>query len=179
MSGHNKWSKIKHKKTATDSERSKLFSKHALSITMESKQAGGDVESPALSAAILRAKKDSMPKENIERAILKGTGTQGSQFSKVLFETFGPAGTAILITAITNNNNRTSQEIKHLLVKNGYVLGAPGSAAWAFAKESEGSFTPLSTTVITSEQLKELEELLLTLEDHADVEKIVTNAENL
>jgi len=110
MSGHNKWSKIKHKKAATDAQRSKIFSKHSSLITMESRNAGGDTNSPSLAAAIERAKKDSMPKDNIERAVAKGSGSEGANLQEVMFEAYGPGGVAILITAVTDNNNRTKDQ---------------------------------------------------------------------
>jgi transcriptional/translational regulatory protein YebC/TACO1 len=107
MSGHNKWSKIKHKKAATDAQKSKIFSKHAAVIAMESRKAGGNLTSPSLIAVIERAKKDSMPKENIDRAVAKGAGGTGAALEEVVFEAFGPGGTAMIITAVTDNNNRT------------------------------------------------------------------------
>lgn len=176
MSGHNKWSKIKHKKAAGDAARSKLFSKHAALIAMESRRAGGNVASPGLAAAIERAKADSMPKDNIERAIAKGTGSNGATLEEVMFETFGPGGTAILITAVTDNNNRTNQEIKFILSKAGYQLGAPGSAAWAFTKTATGYVptTPLSLSDADGEALADLIEKL---EDNDDVQDIYTSAD--
>ena len=95
MSGHNKWSQIKHKKAATDGERSRLFAKYAKLITLESRLAAGNTESPTLAAAIDRAKRDAMPKENIERAIAKGLGTHAVAIQSVLFEAFGPGGVAL------------------------------------------------------------------------------------
>lgn len=176
MSGHNKWSKIKHKKAASDSQKSKIFSKHSALITMESRKSGGDINSPGLAAVILRAKADSMPKENIERAITKGKGADGSTLEEVLFETFGPGGTAILITAVTDNNNRTSQEIKFILSKAGYQLGAPGSAVWAFSKGASG-YTPTTPLSLTDEDGEALAELIEKLEDQDDVQDIYTSAD--
>ena len=120
MSGHNKWSQIKRQKEKTDGQKSKIFSKHAIAITMESRKAHGNLSSPGLIAVIERAKKDSMPKENIERAVAKGSGADGVILSEVLYETYGPGGVAILITAVTDNPNRTTPEIKHTLSKMGY-----------------------------------------------------------
>ena len=177
MSGHNKWSKIKHKKAATDAERSKLFSKHAAMITIEAKKSQGDLNSPGLMAAFERAKKDSMPKENIERAVAKGMGIGSGNLQEVIFETFGPGGVAMLILATTDNNNRTSQEIKHLLTKSGFALGSPGSASWAFSKSANG-YTPLSPQTLTPPDAKKLEELINSLEAHADVDVIYTTATN-
>ncbi len=177
MSGHNKWSKIKHKKAATDGQKSKTFSKHSLLITMESRKAGGDVNSPGLAAAIERAKKDSMPKENIERAVTKGSGQESDSLQEVLFETFGPGGTAILITAVTDNNNRTNQEIKHILSKNGYQLGSPGSASWAFSKNDTGAYFPHAPISLDEKAGEDLATLIEHLEEQADVQEIYTTAD--
>jgi YebC/PmpR family DNA-binding regulatory protein len=176
MSGHNKWSKIKHKKAATDAQKSKLFSKHSTLITMESRKCGGDVTSPGLIAAIERAKKDSMPKENIDRAIAKGAGATGAALQEVLFEAFGPGGVAILITAITDNNNRTSQEIKSIFTKSGLVLGTPGSASWAFKKTS-GGYAPLTPIELSDIDAEALAALLEKLDNHDDVQDIFTSAD--
>ncbi len=178
MSGHNKWSKIKHKKAATDAVRSKIFSKHSSIITMESKRAGGDVNSPGLASAIERAKKDSMPKDNIDRAVAKGAGAEGASLEEVLFETFGPGGVAILITAVTDNNNRTSQEIKHTLSKNGYQLGGPGSANWAFTKKA-GHYVPTAPLQLSDADGEKLGDLIEALEEQADVQDIYTTADEL
>ena len=134
MSGHNKWSKIKHKKAATDAAKSRVFSKHAALIAMEARKAGGNLTSPGVLAMVERAKKDSMPKDNIERALAKGSGGNGAALEEVIFEAFGPGGVAMIIVAVTDNNNRTAPEIKHVFHKAGLELGAPGSAMWAFTK---------------------------------------------
>lgn len=177
MSGHNKWSKIKHKKAAGDAAKSRTFSKHAAVIALESRRAGGNVAAPSLIAAIERAKKDAMPKDNIERAIAKGKGVDGATLSEVLFETFGPGGTAILITAVTDNNNRTSSEIKHLLAKAGYQLGAPGSAAWAFVKNND-HYVPTTPLSLTDEDGEKLATLIEILEEHNDVQEVFTTADS-
>ncbi len=176
MSGHNKWSKIKHKKAATDAQRSKIFSKHSLLITMESVKAKGDINSPGLAAVIERAKKDSMPKENIDRAVAKGSGAESADLQEVLFEAFGPGGTAILITAVTNNNNRTSQEIKHIFSKSGYQLGAPGSAAWAFTKNNN-LYLPNSPIELSDEDGNKLANLIEQIEEQDDIQDIFTTAD--
>ncbi len=178
MSGHNKWSKIKHKKAATDAVRSKIFSKHSSLITMEAKKAGGDVNSPSLAAAIERAKKDSMPKENIDRAVAKGSGADGVSLQEVLFEAFGPGGTAMLITAVTDNNNRTSQEIKHIFVKAGLQLGAPGSASWAFTKTVDG-YHPNTPLEISDADGEKLADLIEKLEDQDDIQDIFTTTDDI
>lgn len=176
MSGHNKWSKIKHKKAATDAVKSKTFSKHASFISVESRKAKGDIHSPGLAAAIERAKKDSMPKENIDRAVAKGIASDGAILTEVLYETYGPGGSAILITAVTDNPNRTTPIIKHLLSKQGYQLGVSGSASWAFTK-TEGGYTPTMPIQLSDEDGEKLSALIETLEEQEDVQDIFTTAD--
>lgn len=177
MSGHNKWSKIKHKKAATDAVKSRMFSKHSALIAMESRKAKGDVNSPGLAAAILRAKQDSMPKDNIDRAVAKGAGAGGEALQEVIFEAFGPGGVAIIITAVTDNNNRTSQEIRHTFSKLGYQLGVPGAAMWAFTKDYEG-YKPTSPLELSETDGTKLAELIEALEEQSDVQDIYTTADS-
>lgn len=171
MSGHNKWSKIKHKKAATDAQKSKIFSKHASLIAMESRKANGDTQSPGLQAAIERAKKDSMPKDNIERAISKGSGADAANLEEILYEGYGPGGVALLIHTVTDNKNRTAPEIRSVFTKAGYQIGTPGSAAWAFKKTDEGYFptTPIDVSDADGEKLAQLIEKLEELDDVQDV----------
>jgi transcriptional/translational regulatory protein YebC/TACO1 len=176
MSGHNKWSKIKHKKGATDGLRSRLFSKHSMFITMEVKKTGGDATSAGVLAAVERAKKDSMPKDNIDRAIAKGSGAGSAALVEVIFEFFGPGGVAIIITAVTDNNNRTAPEIKHILHKAGLALGAPGSAMWAFTKTVDG-YVPQNPLEPSDADGEKLATLIEALEDQADVQEIFTTAD--
>lgn len=176
MSGHNKWSKIKHKKAATDAVKSKIFSKHASLIAMESRKANGDVSSPGLAAAIERAKKDSMPKENIERAVAKGGGADGAQLEEVMYEGYGPGGVAVIIQAVTDNNNRTAPEIRHVFTKAGLELGTPGSAAWAFTKTSEG-YIPNAPMELDDKTGEKLAEFIEKLEDNEDVTNVYTAAD--
>lgn len=175
MSGHNKWSKIKRKKGVLDSKRSKVFSKHARLIASEVKRANGDTSSAIVLAAVERAKADSMPNENIERALQKGS-TDGVVMDEVVFEAFGPGGSALIIVAQTDNNNRTSQEIKHLFSKEGYVLGSPGSASWAFLK-ANGQYTPTAPLTLSDEDGEKLANLIEILEDHDDVQDVFTSAD--
>lgn len=176
MSGHNKWSKIKHKKAASDAQKSKVFSKHASLIAMESRKAHGDVSAPGLIAAIERAKKDSMPKENIDRAVAKGGGAEGVSLVEVLYETYGPGGVAILISAVTDNPNRTTPEIKHTLSRLGYQLGVSGSASWAFTKTASG-YAPNSPVELSEEDGEKLATLVETLEENEDILDIFTTAD--
>lgn len=176
MAGHNKWSKIKHKKAVTDAQKGKIFSKHSTLITMEVKRANGDPEAANVVAAIERAKKDSMPKDNIERAIAKGTGAGANDLEEVLYEGYGPGGVALMIQAVTDNNNRTAPEIRHLFSKAGLELGTPGSAAWAFTKTADGYVpnVPMELDDATGEKLADFIE---TLEAHDDVTNVYSVAD--
>ena len=137
MSGHSKWSSIKHRKAATDAKRGQLFTKLARAISVAAREGGGDPEANyTLAAAIEKARSYSMPKDNIQRAIERGTGEGGGgeQIERVIYEGYGPAGVAVLVEALTDNRNRTSAEVRHAFDKNGGSLGEPGSVAWQFEK---------------------------------------------
>jgi len=177
MSGHNKWSKIKHKKGATDAQRSKLFSKHSSLITMEVKKAGGSPDLANVLAAVDRAKRDSMPKDAIERALVKGSGAGADTMIEVLFEGFGPGGVPLLIEAVTDNNNRTAPEIKHVFSKAGLELGAPGSATWAFSKTGNG-YIPHNPVELDDVAGEALAEFIDKLEEQADVTNVYTRADD-
>src|ERR671912_1275619 len=140
MAGHSKWAGIKHKRAIDDARRGKLFTKLARAITVAAKEGGGDVEgNPALALAVQKAKDASMPKDNIERAIAKGTGadSDAEAFEAVVYEGYGPGGVAILVEALTDNRNRTGSEVRHTFSKHGGSLGEPGSVAWTFEKKGE------------------------------------------
>jgi YebC/PmpR family DNA-binding regulatory protein len=139
MSGHSKWSSIKHKKAATDAKRGQMFTKLARAITIAAREGGGDPEANyTLAAAIEKARGYSMPKDNIQRAIDRGTGEgdAGAAIERATYEGYGPAGVAVLVEALTDNRNRTSAEVRHAFDKHGGSLGEPGSVAWQF--ESKG-----------------------------------------
>lgn len=176
MSGHNKWSKIKHKKAASDAQKSKIFSKLVKLISVESKNAGGDVSAPGLSSAIEKAKKENMPSENIERAIKKGTSDNSTSMESVVYETYGPGGIALIIEGLTDNKNRTAAEIKHLLSKHGLQLATPGSATWSFEKNTTG-WIAKTTTPISKDDTEKLNNLVGELEEHDDVQGVFTNVE--
>ncbi len=178
MSGHNKWSKIKHKKAATDAVKGKVFSKHSALITMEVRNAGGNVNAATVLSAIERAKKDSMPKDNIERALAKGSGAGGAVIEEVMYEGFGPGGVALLIQAVTDNNNRTTPEIRHIFSKAGLELGVPGSAAWAFTKTVDG-YTPTSPLAIDDQTGEKLAEFIEKLEDQDEVTNVYSAADSV
>lgn len=178
MSGHNKWSKIKHKKAATDAQKSKIFSKHAALIAVEVRKANGDVNAANVIAAVDRAKKDSMPKDNIERALAKGSGAGGAALEEIMFEGYGPGGVAILIKAVTDNNKRTAPEIRHIFTKSGLELGTPGSAAWAFTKTNDG-YIPNNPMEIDNATGEKLAEFIEKLEEQDDVTDVFTTADTL
>jgi len=137
MSGHSKWSSIKHKKGAADAKRGKLFTKLARAITVAARDGGGDPEgNPTLATAVQKARDASMPKDNIQRAIDRGSGvgTDADAIEQVLFEGYGPGGAAILVEALTDNRNRTSADVRHAFTKHQGSLGEPGSVAWIFEK---------------------------------------------
>lgn len=138
MSGHSKWSSIKHKKGAADAKRGQLFTKLARAIQVAAREGGGDPDMNAsLALAVQKAKDARMPKDNIERAIAKGTGadSSGDAIEAVVYEGFGPGGVAIMAEALTDNRNRTSAEMRHLFTRNGGSMGEPGSVAWSFEKK--------------------------------------------
>ena len=138
MSGHSKWASIKHKKKAVDAKRGALFTKLTRAITVAAREGGGDLEgNPALALAVQKAKDASMPKDNIERAIAKGTGADqdADAFEAVVYEGYGPGGVAVLVEALTDNRNRTGSEVRHAFSKAGGNLGEPGSVAWIFEKK--------------------------------------------
>ncbi|KKR21243.1 MAG: transcriptional regulator [Candidatus Moranbacteria bacterium GW2011_GWA2_39_41] len=137
MSGHNKWSGIKHRKAAVDSKRAQSFTKHAKLITIAARDGGGDpITNFQLRLAIDRARLDNMPKDNIDRAIKKGTGelTDGAEIIEILYEGVGPGNVMMLIKTTTDNRNRTVSEVKSIFTKNGGKLGEMGSAMWNFKK---------------------------------------------
>ena len=137
MAGHSKWAGIKHKKAIVDARRGKLFTKLARAITVAAKEGGGDPDgNPALALAVQKAKDASMPKDNIERAIAKGTGAgaDADALETVVYEGYGPGGVAMLVEAVTDNRNRTGAEMRHLFSKHGGNLGEPGSVAYLFDK---------------------------------------------
>jgi YebC/PmpR family DNA-binding regulatory protein len=137
VSGHSKWSSIKHKKGAADAKRGQLFSKLSRAIIVAAKEGGPDPDGNlALQNAIEKARSYSMPKDNIERAIAKGSGAdaEGSSFETVVYEGYGPEGVAVLVEAVTDNRNRTASEVRHAFTKHGGNLGTTGAVAWQFER---------------------------------------------
>jgi YebC/PmpR family DNA-binding regulatory protein len=138
MSGHSKWSSIKHKKGAADAKRGKLFSKLSRAIIVAAREGGPDPDGNAtLATAIQKARDNSMPKDNIERAIARGAGTasDGDAYEHVTYEGYGPSGVALFVEALTDNRNRTASDVRHIFTKNDGSLGESGSVAWLFERK--------------------------------------------
>lgn len=137
MSGHSKWSTIKHKKAAKDAKRGKIFTKLIKEITVAARMGGGDINAnPRLRTAVLTARSNSMPSENIERAIKKGTGElEGVTYEEIQYEGYGPGGVAIIAQVLTDNKNRTVSEIRRMFSKHGGNMGETGCVGWMFDKK--------------------------------------------
>lgn len=148
MSGHSKWATIKHKKAATDKKRGKIFTRLAKDITIAAREGGGDPSfNGSLALAIEKAKAANMPKDNIERAVKRGTGElEGGQLDTIMYEAYGPHGVGILIETVTDNRNRAVADIRHTVNKNGGNMAEAGSVAWQFTRKGyisvEGNFDP-------------------------------------
>ena len=180
MSGHSKWHSIRHKKGALDAKRGKLFTKLIKEITVAARLGGGDPESnPRLRTVIQKAKEANMPKDNIEKAIKKGTGElEGYNLEEVVYEGYGPSGVAIIIDAMTDNKNRTTAEIRSILSKNGGNLGENGCVSWIF--ENKGVIT-VSADKYDENTVMEvaLEAGADDIKQEGDVWEIITEPENL
>ncbi len=137
MSGHSKWATIKHKKGAADAKRGKVFTRLIKEITIAAKSGGGDPDgNPRLRTAILAAKAENMPADNIKRAVQRGTGElEGLSYDEITYEGYGPGGVAIIVDVLTDNKNRAVSEIRHAFSKNGGNLGAEGAVSWMFSKK--------------------------------------------
>ncbi len=176
MSGHNKFSKIKHKKAITDAKKGKIYTKMAKLIAVEVKKAGGDINSPGVRAVVTRAREFDVPNDNIERALKKGADKNTAEMESIIYEAYGPGGVAIMIEVLTDNRNKAASEVKHILTDNGSALAAPGSASWAFTKGPEG-YVPNMTVPLSPEDSTKLDEIIEVLEDNDEVQEIYTNAE--
>ncbi len=176
MSGHNRWTQIKHKKAKTDAQRSKVFGKFAKLITEAAKKAKGSMADPTLKAAIDKAKEINMPADNIERAVKKSTEAGGASMELITYEAYGPGGCALIIEALTDNKNKAAQEVKFILSKNGFALAGIGAAAWAFEKTHDG-WLPRQTMPISEADGTALEKLIEELEESDEVQEVYTNAE--
>lgn len=157
--------------------KSNVWGKLGKRIAVESKKAAGDVNAPNLRSAIDIAKKANMPKENIDRAVAKGTASDAAALEAITYETYGPGGAAIVIETLTDSRNRTAQEIKHLLTEQGLALASPGSALWAFEKSPAGEYTAKTTVTLSEADSESLMKVLEKIDAHDDVEEVFTNAE--
>jgi len=155
MSGHSKWSSIKHKKGITDARRGKIFTKLIKEITVAARMGGGDINSnPRLRTAVQAAKSENMPKDNIERAIKKGTGElEGVFYEESIYEGYGPGGAAVYIESVTDNKNRAVADIRYILNKAGGNLGANGCVAWMFEKKG---YLVVESQAVNEDSLMEL-----------------------
>lgn len=155
MSGHSKWSTIKHKKGATDAKRGRIFTRLIKEITVAARMGGGDPDgNPRLRAAITSAKTENMPKDNIARAIKKGTGEiEGAVYDEILYEGYGPGGVAVLVECMTDNRNRTVADVRHFFAKNNGNLGASGCVGWMFDKKG---LLQVEKEGVTEEELMDL-----------------------
>ena len=176
MSGHNKFSKIKHLKAKNEAQKSALFGKLVRLLTVEAKKAGGNLKSPGLSAAIDKARKENMPNDTIDRAVKKAMTDNSASMETIVYESYGPGGVAILIEALTDNRNKAAQEIKHILSLGGYELASPGSASWAFKKTNEG-WDATTTMPLEDADIELLAKLVEELEANEEVQNVYTNAE--
>jgi YebC/PmpR family DNA-binding regulatory protein len=183
MSGHSKWASIRHKKGAVDAKRGKIFSKLIKEITVAARLGGGDPEgNPRLRVAIQAAKGQNMPKDNIARAIKKGTGElAGTSYEEYNYEAYGPGGVALLVNCLTDNRNRTVADIKHIFERHGGNLGEPGCVSWIFEKKGLVVFEKNSVEEeklldlaleAGAEDIKESETQFEILTDPADFESI-------
>jgi YebC/PmpR family DNA-binding regulatory protein len=162
MSGHSKWATIKHKKAATDAKRGRIFTKVIREITIAARVGGGDPDSnPRLRTAILAAKNENMPNDNIERALARGTGTlEGEQYEEVTFEGYGPGGVGMIIQVVTSNRNRVVSEIRHMMNKHGGNMAENGAVGWMFQRKGD--------IVVSKEQANEDKMLSLVLDAGAE-----------
>jgi YebC/PmpR family DNA-binding regulatory protein len=162
MSGHSKWATIKHKKAATDAKRGRIFTKLIREITIAARVGGGDADSnPRLRSAILAAKNENMPNDNIERALMRGTGQlEGEQFEEVNFEGYGPGGVGMILQIVTSNRNRVVSELRHMMGRNGGNLAETGAVGWMFSRKGQ--------IVVPKEQANEDKMLSIVLDAGAE-----------
>lgn len=175
---HSQWEKKKYKKAASEGKTSKLYSKLVRLITTEAKKSGGNHESPALKAAILKAREVDMPADNIERAIRKASESS-ADMETIVYEAYGPAGVGLVIVALTDSRNRAAAEIKHILSLHNTTLGAIGSVTWGFEKKITDQglvYIPTMTIPLSDTDKELLEKLIDELEENDEVQEVFTNA---
>lgn len=172
MSGHSKWSQIKHRKAASDQKKGQIFSKLAKRISIAARESIDPSANYKLQSVVDEARSFNMPKENIERAIKRAGDKDVATLNELVIQAMGPAGIAIIVEAITDNKNRTLNEIKHILSENGFKMVQEGSLNWMFGlNRTPHTFLEISDSTIQ----QKLDKLLERLDDHADVENVYTN----
>lgn len=178
MSGHNKWSQIKNQKGATDKKRGQLFSKLVRAISIAAKTEPNPQFNPRLRSAIEKAEENSVPKDNIERAINKAG--EEKNLEDIIVEAYGPEGSAIIIEGITDSKNRAISEIKHILTGQGGKIANPGSVLWSFNPPAgEKSWEAKFPQAVSGSAKEKINQLIEALEEHGDVQKVTTNMEVL
>ncbi len=188
MSGHSKWSTIKHKKAATDAKRGKLFTRLAKEITIAAREGGGDpAMNNSLALAIAKAKAQNMPKDNIERAVKRGTGEiEGGELYEVMYEAYAPHGIAVLIEVVTDNRNRAIAEVRHAVSKYGGNMADAGSVAWQFTRkgyigitdevDEDDLFLVAADAGADDIQFGEVTEIFVEVDDFSTVQQAVSDA---
>lgn len=176
MAGHSKWAQIKRKKAVTDAKKSTVFGKISKRITVEAKKAGGDMHAPNLRAAIEKAKAANMPIDNIERAIQKGADKDAAAMEELMYEAYGPGGTALVIVGLTDSRNRTGQFVRHVLSMHSISLAGQGAATWAFEKAAD-VWVPKTTVTLSNNDQETLAKIIEDLENLEDIQEVFTNAE--
>ena len=176
MGGHNKWSQIKRQKGANDAAKSRVWARLSRRITVESKRAGGERDAANVRSVVETARKENMPKDAIERAIAKGTTAEAGALESIIYEAYGPGGAAVIIETLTDNKNRTLQDLKAIFAKHDIALAAPGSALWAFEKTADG-YVPVTSISLSETDDAALMKILELIDILDDVESLYTNAE--
>ncbi len=177
MSGHSKWAQIKHQKAASDAKKGKIFSKMGRLIALAAKKGADPASNATLRDVIAHARAANMPSDNIDRAVKKGSGGgEGANLEEVRYEAYGPGGAAIIMEGITDNKNRTSNDIKHTLTLYGAKMVEPGSVLWAFEKDPGGAWNPKTPLKSAEKDIEQLNRLTEALEEQDDVQAIYTNA---
>lgn len=181
MSGHNKWANIKHRKAAQDAKRSKIFTKIIRELTVAAREGGGDPEkNTRLRAAIEKAREANMPKDTMEKAIKRGTGElEGANYEEVIYEGYAPGGVALMIRALTDNRNRTAQELRHILSKNGGNMAESGAVSWVFERKG--------TINVPKDSISDMDELMMLaidagaedIKENEDPVQIITDPSNV
>ena len=175
MGGHNKWSQIKRQKGANDAAKSRVWAKLSRRLTVESKKANGETDAANVRSVVETARKENMPKDAIERAISRGTTADAGSLESILCECYGPGGAAIMISCLTDNKNRTLQEVKGIFAKHDIALAAPGSALWAFDKTADG-YVPKTIVPLSENDDAALTKVMELIDALDDVESVFTNA---